>query len=43
MEEVGNADYMGNDIGLASREEFVRTKVRKKADVAVPAPAAPRQ
>ena len=44
MEEVGNADYMGNDIGLASREEFVRTKVRKKADVAIPAdtrPAAP--
>jgi len=50
MEEVGNADYMGNDTGITSRNEFVRTGVRKKADVPVPpgtpAPAAapaPRQ
>ena len=38
---------MGNDIGITSRNEFVRTGVRKKADVPVPpgtpaaAPAAP--
>ena len=25
MEEVGRADYMGNDIGVASRQEFLRT------------------
>jgi hypothetical protein len=45
MEEVGNADYMGNDTGVTSRNEFIRTGVRKKADVPVPpgtpAPAAP--
>jgi cupin domain len=43
MEEVGIADYMGNDIGITSRNEFVRTGVRKKADVPVPpgTPAAP--
>ncbi len=47
MEEVGIADYMGNDIGITSRNEFIRTGVRKKADVPVPpgtpaaAPAAP--
>lgn len=50
MEEVGNADYMGNDNGVTSRNEFLRTGVRKKADVPVPpgtpapaaTPAAPR-
>jgi Cupin domain len=51
MEEVGVADYMGNDIGVTSRNEFIRTGIRKKADVPVPpgtpapapaaAPAAP--
>ncbi|MBS1819229.1 MAG: cupin domain-containing protein [Acidobacteria bacterium] len=37
MEEVGTADYMGNDIGITSRNEFLRTGERKKADVPVPA------
>jgi mannose-6-phosphate isomerase-like protein (cupin superfamily) len=32
MEEVGRDDYMGNDIGITSRSEFLRTGVRKKAD-----------
>ena len=45
MEEVGVADYMGNDVGITSRNEYLRTGVRKKADVPVPpgtpAPAAP--
>jgi hypothetical protein len=36
MEEVGNADYMGNDTGITSRNEFLRTGERKKADVPVP-------
>jgi hypothetical protein len=30
MEEVGNDDYMGNDNGLASRAEFLKSGVRKK-------------
>lgn len=30
MEEVGRDDYMGNDIGINSRAEFLRTGVRKK-------------
>lgn len=30
MEEVGRDDYMGNDIGVASRQEFLRTGERKK-------------
>ena len=34
MEEVGRQDYMGYDNGLASREEFLKTGVRKKADAA---------
>lgn len=37
MEEVGTADYMGNDVGITSRNEFLRTGVRKKADVPAPA------
>ena len=44
MEEVGRDDYMGNDIGIASRQEFLRSGVRKKPDAAVqpsPAPATP--
>jgi len=32
MEEVGRDDYMGNDIGINSRNEFVRTGVRKKPE-----------
>lgn len=36
MEEVGKDDYAGNDIGIRSREEFIKTGVRKKADVPVP-------
>ena len=30
MEEVGEEDYLGNDIGIRSREEFLRTGVREK-------------
>jgi len=30
MEEVGRDDYLGNDIGINSRNEFIRTGVRKK-------------
>ncbi len=30
MEEVGKDDYMGNDIGVASRAEYIRTGVMKK-------------
>jgi mannose-6-phosphate isomerase-like protein (cupin superfamily) len=32
MEEVGRDDYTGNDIGIASRQEFLRTGERKKPD-----------
>jgi quercetin dioxygenase-like cupin family protein len=39
MEEVGRDDYMGNDIGITSRNEFLRTGVRKKADQPAAAPA----
>lgn len=39
MEEVGRDDYLGNDIGITSRNEFLRTGVRKKAEP--PALAAP--
>lgn len=31
MEEVGRDDYLGNDIGITSRNEFLRTGTRKKA------------
>jgi hypothetical protein len=50
MEEVGNADYNGNDIGINSRTDYLRTGQQKKADVTAPpgtpstppaAPAAP--
>ena len=34
MEEVGREDYMGYDNGLASRAEFLKSGVRKKADAA---------
>lgn len=37
MEEVGRADYMGNDIGINSRTEFLRTGVRAKTDQAAEA------
>ena len=30
MEEAGDADYLGNDIGITSRNEFLRTGVREK-------------
>ena len=30
MEEVSRDDYLGNDIGINSRNEFIRTGVRKK-------------
>ena len=30
MEEVGRDDYNGNDIGINSRNEFLKTGVRKK-------------
>jgi hypothetical protein len=30
MEEVGRDDYLGNDVGINSRNEFLRTGVRKK-------------
>jgi hypothetical protein len=32
MEEVGRDDYLGNDIGITSRNEFLRTGVRKKPE-----------
>ena len=35
MEEVGKADYMGNDIGIASRQEFLKTGERKKPESAM--------
>lgn len=31
MEEVGRDDYLGNDIGITSRTEFLRTGVRQKS------------
>lgn len=34
MEEVGREDYMGYDVGLASRAEFLKTGTRKKPDAA---------
>ncbi len=30
MEEVGDEDYLGNDIGINSRNEFLATGVREK-------------
>src|SRR5262245_10262895 len=41
MEEVGTDDYMGNDVGITSRNEFLRTGVRKKGEQAQPSAAAP--
>jgi hypothetical protein len=38
MEEVGYDDYMGNETGITSRNEFLRTGVRKKGDQATQAP-----
>jgi mannose-6-phosphate isomerase-like protein (cupin superfamily) len=34
MEEVGRDDYLGNDNGINSRNEFLRTGVRKKSEQA---------
>lgn len=45
MEEVGYDDYMGNDSGITSRNEYLRTGLRKKGDAATqPAkvPASPK-
>jgi mannose-6-phosphate isomerase-like protein (cupin superfamily) len=41
MEEVGRDDYMGNDIGITSRNEFLRTGVRKKPEQPPQAPTSP--
>ena len=41
MEEVGRDDYQGNDTGIASRNEFLRTGVRKKAEQPQPPPQPP--
>ena len=47
MEEVGRDDYLGNDTGIASRNEFLRTGIRKKDASAtstvgtIPPPASP--
>ena len=30
MEEVSDADYLGNGIGMATRAEFLRTGVREQ-------------
>jgi hypothetical protein len=30
MEEVSETDYVGNDIGMATRAEFLRTGVREQ-------------
>ena len=40
MEEVGNDDYMGNENGITSRNEFLRTGVRKKPELTTQAPKA---
>jgi cupin domain len=32
MEEVGRDDYLGNDIGITTRNEFLRTGVRKQPE-----------
>lgn len=34
MEEVGLDDYLGNDVGITSRNEFLRTGVRQKPELA---------
>jgi hypothetical protein len=41
MEEVGRDDYTGNDTGITSRNEFLRTGIRKKSEQ--PQPSAPAQ
>lgn len=46
MEEVGRDDYLGNDIGITSRNEFLKSGVRKKpeSETSAVAPAqAPKQ
>jgi hypothetical protein len=32
MEEVGQYDFLGNDIGITTRNEFLRTGVRKQPE-----------
>ena len=41
MEEVGRDDYLGNDTGITSRNEFLRTGVRKKPEQPQRPPQAP--
>jgi hypothetical protein len=47
MEEVGRDDYMGNDVGINSRNEFLKSGVRKKPESetsavgTIPPPATP--
>jgi hypothetical protein len=41
MEEVGYDDYMGNDAGITSRNEFLRTGQRNKGEGATQPPKAP--
>ena len=41
MEEVGRDDYLGNDTGITSRNEFLRTGVRKKPEPPQRLPQAP--
>jgi hypothetical protein len=46
MEEVGNDDYMGNDTGINSRNEFLKTGTRKKyesVEQALKAPQGPKR
>ena len=40
MEEVGYDDYSGNENGITSRNEFLKTGVRKKADPTKPSAVA---
>lgn len=32
MEEVNRDDYLGNDVGISSRDEFLQTGERKQGD-----------
>ena len=41
MEEVGRDDYLGNENGITSRNEFLRTGVRKKPEQSQRPPQAP--
>ncbi len=41
MEEVGQDDYTGNDNGINSRNEFLKSGIRKKSDPNAPTVQAP--